>query len=379
MNRKIKVLLVVPDFTSGIGAMARHLAKSVRGVDYYFYKSSDISKKFEAFLRLTNSVDIIHWLANLSWINFPESFDLKTLSIPCIATIHHVDERLIALGEVQEQKKVRMASICDAIQVVSAEWVDYVASRTKSNVFLAHHAIDPKQFIGNRIKKRPSERFKIGTFGYARTMTDHKRIDIMLKALVELKNQGYCFDLIVQGPNWDELLSNFSHTNINVKNLGYRSTKKALRSYRYLDLYICSSDVEGGPLTVLEALASRVPVVSTKVGVAREALAIGGGILVDKNNPKQLASAIATLINKPDVYKKCVNETIQVSKNFSWKCVGEEYKKMYEFVNNHKKSLRKVSRYYIPVRLQRAIQINKEEKKILSTICKVLGKLNLTK
>lgn len=68
--------------------------------------------------------------------------------------------------------------------------------------------------------------------------------------------------------------------------------------YRNSDLYVCSSTLETGPLTVLEAMRDRVPVISTKTGMVPELIDNGkNGFLVDKGDSKQLADAILYFYN----------------------------------------------------------------------------------
>ncbi len=60
-----------------------------------------------------------------------------------------------------------------------------------------------------------------------------------------------------------------------------------------LDLFVCSSLWEGSPLSVLDALAAGVPVVSTRVGIVPEVIRHGRtGWLVEPRDPESLASAI---------------------------------------------------------------------------------------
>lgn len=359
-SNNLKILLILPNYWSGIGSMGRHLANSVKGVDYYFFKTSEISYHQKEFMKLVSSVDIVHWLANLSSTKFPPNFDIRKFPVPNIATIHHIDANL-AGGEKEEVSKIASASICDAIQVVSKEWLGFVQSRTNIPVFLAHQAINPSQFMFNRMRSRPGNPFQIGTFGFARELRDRKRTDILLEALTILIRQGYSFDLVVQGPHWDKLLNPFIQQGINVRNLGYLSSRKALKSYRLLDLYICASDVEGGPLPVLEALASGVPVVSTRVGVADEALALGGGVLVSKGNSEQMAAAISTIMDNSLYYHQLETETVQVSREFSWSNIGKEYLDMYQFVLDNKPKVVAKKPRIGSAKLQRFIRLMKNK------------------
>jgi glycosyltransferase involved in cell wall biosynthesis len=71
--------------------------------------------------------------------------------------------------------------------------------------------------------------------------------------------------------------------------------------YGALDVFVLSSDAEGMPLTLLEALASGVPVVATEVGGIPEVVESGKtGYLVPKGSAEFLAKRILELLQNPD-------------------------------------------------------------------------------
>jgi len=79
---------------------------------------------------------------------------------------------------------------------------------------------------------------------------------------------------------------------------GYRSDVRSLLPAA--DLYVSSSVTEGISLTILEAMASGVPVVATAVGGTPEILSDGTtGILVPTRNPDRLAAAMVALAADP--------------------------------------------------------------------------------
>jgi glycosyltransferase involved in cell wall biosynthesis len=71
------------------------------------------------------------------------------------------------------------------------------------------------------------------------------------------------------------------------------------------DQFILSSDWEGVPLTVLEAMAARKPVISTSVGGVSELVVDGvTGILVPPRDPQALAQGILRLAKDPELCQR---------------------------------------------------------------------------
>ena len=80
--------------------------------------------------------------------------------------------------------------------------------------------------------------------------------------------------------------------------LGFR--EDVSRFMRGLDLFVQPSDSEGFSLTVVQALASGLPIVATRSGGPEEILGGGEhGVLVEPRNPGQLADAISELWADP--------------------------------------------------------------------------------
>ena len=62
------------------------------------------------------------------------------------------------------------------------------------------------------------------------------------------------------------------------------------------DCFVLSSNYEGKPVTLYEAMALRKPIISTALDGTRDALADGGGYLVE-NNQQALATAMLTFVD----------------------------------------------------------------------------------
>lgn len=77
------------------------------------------------------------------------------------------------------------------------------------------------------------------------------------------------------------------------------SVPDAARYFAAFDVYVLSSRAEGLPMVLLEAMAARVPIVTTRVGGIPDLLSSAQGLLVPADDPLALAAAIRATIDDP--------------------------------------------------------------------------------
>ncbi len=86
------------------------------------------------------------------------------------------------------------------------------------------------------------------------------------------------------------------------------------------DVVVLTSDNEGTPMSLIEAQAAGVPVVSTRVGGAATVVASGGGALVDTDDVEGFAGAVLALLERPgngDAARAHVRETFSLDRLIS--------------------------------------------------------------
>jgi glycosyltransferase involved in cell wall biosynthesis len=78
--------------------------------------------------------------------------------------------------------------------------------------------------------------------------------------------------------------------------------KDVVRMYAAIDIFVLASVMEGMGRVLLEAMVQSKPIVATRVGGIPD-IVIGGitGILVPPRNPVELAEAIMSLIQNPEM------------------------------------------------------------------------------
>ncbi len=81
--------------------------------------------------------------------------------------------------------------------------------------------------------------------------------------------------------------------------------------------------------TILEAMASSLPIITTDTGGANELIA-ENGIIIPKNNPCAIANAILSLLNDYKLSKWMGKKSRLNAEKYSWKIVAKEYLDIYK-------------------------------------------------
>jgi glycosyltransferase involved in cell wall biosynthesis len=74
---------------------------------------------------------------------------------------------------------------------------------------------------------------------------------------------------------------------------------------------------EGFPKVVLEALASGLPVITTRVSVLPQLLASGCGVLLDSATPEELAAAVTLCLSDPRRYAAMTEQAFETARQYS--------------------------------------------------------------
>lgn len=125
------------------------------------------------------------------------------------------------------------------------------------------------------------------------------------------------FVIAGEGPQRQQL-ENFTIT-LGLQNrfqlIGFRSDSASFLAA--LDIFVCPSLWEGGPLTVLEAMQLAKPVISTGVGIVPEVIEDGrNGLLVPTRDPFRLKDAIVELSRDVGLRERLGNEGLEAIELF---------------------------------------------------------------
>lgn len=165
-------------------------------------------------------------------------------------------------------------------------------------------------------------------------LSDAKGFDHLLAACARARAEGCDLELVLagDGPLRQDLTARASQLDISdrVHFLGRRNGLE--RIYPAFDLFVLSSLQEGSPNVVLEALASGVAVVATRVGGVPELLEDGrSGLLVPPADPDSLAEALVRLARNGELRQRLADAGRQhVERHLTLGRMVAQHEQLYE-------------------------------------------------
>jgi len=132
----------------------------------------------------------------------------------------------------------------------------------------------------------------------------------------------------------------------NVRFWGAISNHNLPDFYAAADLFIApstqaaSGDTEGQGVVLLEAFAAQVCAIATRTGGIEEVITDGvTGLLVQPNSPQELATAIESLLNDPELRAQlAANAFKEVAGHYSWNRIAARFETIYRELANHFRS-----------------------------------------
>lgn len=156
-----------------------------------------------------------------------------------------------------------------------------------------------------------------------------KGLDLALRALAGLKDLDWQWHIAGDGPQMDSLKSLAQELGIDdgITFLGWQSREQLIEQYKWSNLFLFPSRHEGMPNAVLEAMASGLPVIASRIA-GNEELVIDGetGILFPSEDVGLLRVALKQLLNDSALRQKMGSTSRRrVEEHYSWESTAKQY------------------------------------------------------
>ena len=167
-----------------------------------------------------------------------------------------------------------------------------------------------------------------------RNLEPHYRVDVILEAFARLKERLPEATLTVAGYGSEEARLKQMATR-GVRFVGRVEPAEMPFLYEFADVFVNASVVDNQPVSILEAFAAGLPVVSTPTGDIPALVRHGEtGLLVPEDDPDALAAAVLTLIQSPleavEIARAARNEV----RRFTWSAVRSRWRDVYTGAGN---------------------------------------------
>jgi len=319
MNEKPRIVLIPAIGWWVIGQMGKQIiTRFNEKYDFYFLPTSVLYRRPDLVRDIVAAADVIHCMSDYDGIELFQHFDRRELP-PIVTWIHHVTE-----WNPNQRLALEMSA---ALTVCTEGWKEFIEKQLAKPIPLTvvPHGVDTGFFRRQCVRPErfgiPPARFVVGfvakkgsDLDYGRKGTD-TLLDVVRKAASLVPN----FHLVMGGPGWEKDVAELKALGISVSETGFIRKTDLPALYSALDVYLVTSRVEGGPCTVLEAMACETAVVSTRVGAVPKWIVDGvNGYSANVGDVEGLVRAIVALHRSPEHKAAIVRESRFTATAHSW-------------------------------------------------------------
>jgi glycosyltransferase involved in cell wall biosynthesis len=171
----------------------------------------------------------------------------------------------------------------------------------------------------------------------ARNLEPIYRVDVIIEAYARLKQTMPRATLTIAGYGSEEARLRRLAANLSDVTFVGRVEPAAMpRLYADAGIFINASVVDNQPVSILEAFASGLPVVSTPTGdIAAMVRDHVTGLLVPQEDPGAIAGAVSWLIANPDDATDMAQRAHDAATGFTWPVVREAWASIYRTPGGH--------------------------------------------
>lgn len=309
------------------------------------YKKSPIPKTtyliylwavFRAFRKLLKDgfrPDIIH--AHVYEAGVPAVLIGKLYGLPVIITEHFSGFPRGLVRGIQKLKAKFAFEQADLVCPVSEDLkrhIEFYGIRARFHV--VPNVVDTSLFHPAENEDRAQEGDKKHLLLVA-LLDPIKGIPYLLEALARLKEKrdDFVLDIVGDGPNraeYEELSYKLGLQNI-VRFHGLKTKQEVAEFMRKADVFVLPSEWENLPCVLIEAMASGLPIVATKVGGIPEIVNEKMGFLVLPRDTEALARAIDYMLDHYQDYS--TEELFKYARGrFSYEAIGKQLSEIYKVV-----------------------------------------------
>lgn len=144
--------------------------------------------------------------------------------------------------------------------------------------------------------------------------------------VVERLSEKYPVFVLLTGPARGYVKKRLTKAGIPFRHDMLEKTNDLPTYYKALDIYLITSREEGGPMSILESMASGVPLVSTRTGMAPDLVENEfSGLLVNVGDTEGIVRQAERLLRTLTLSKTISQKAVESARKFQWKNISTLY------------------------------------------------------
>lgn len=336
----MKILIISPT-QSGVGGIARVVQNQVKFLKKNGYDVDIISSENTFTIPIKGLKNPSFMISSFLKTKFKKNYDIVHAHNPASAlamtnisgkkviSLWGVFENQIellhgsTLGKLSGKFERNMLKHADAIIVASKDIQKYYSQLGYSSHYIPN-AIDLNSLptTENRLYKKQ--------IIYAGRLSKEKGISNLIKVSEDLPDEIH-FIILGNGPE-ENRIKDLVKKKLNIHYLGYQPKEKTIPLIRGSDILIQTSLMEGGlNTTLLEAMACRIPIITTELDVYSDEIKhMKTAYCVKPESPKEILDGINFFLLNKSEQKHIIENSYQIVQNHSWEKIVEKYIKIYE-------------------------------------------------
>ncbi|WP_418585847.1 glycosyltransferase family 4 protein [Intestinibacter sp.] len=165
-------------------------------------------------------------------------------------------------------------------------------------------------------------------------LNNQKNYDLLIDAFSDIEKDysDYYVEIYGQGPEKDRLQEKVNQLGLQERILFKGVKTNVMKHISDAKLYIMSSDFEGFPNALVEAMASGLPVISTDfpTGVARELIRDEeNGYVIPVGDRKKLSQAMVKIISNEEIQKKMSTNNVKLREQLNVNNIVSKWNKLF--------------------------------------------------
>lgn len=298
---------------------------------------------------ITSKPDIIHIQSYMLIHSDITSILSRMKKIPAVLTVHtfgdapprpHLGALMKFYIHTLGKMNLKFASKIIVLVPDAAEYISQLGIN-KEKICIIPNGINYNHFLNMPSPYEFKKDYKIDgkMVLFVGELSSRKGVQYLIKAMPKILRKNSDTTLVIVGVDYGfkNHLEDLSHKlglGNNVLFTGPISNEGLLKAYSACDVFVLPSEREGLPTVILEAMASRKPVVATNIGGNPYVIEDGvTGFLVEYGDETKLADKIIYLLENEDIREKIGKNARKKVEDYSWERIAEETERVYEDVS----------------------------------------------